>query len=171
VKKRSVIAAADWRKVIDATGQVTDPHQEEFAYLLATTGAVPQVLVQCERTAWVPRTPLESTRITLDEAIVGYPWRGDFFDLDPRHATPIDGEDAHARAGRQAILELKFTDGAPGWMRDLVQRFGLARTTYSKFCAAMRVLDPATLAPLALRIPLARAERRADPDEWAVFPS
>jgi VTC domain len=170
VKKRAVIAAADWAKVISPTGPVTDPHLEEFAYLLAVTGAAPQVIVACLRTAWVPRISVDSARVTLDEAIVGYPWRGAFFDLDPRWATAIDGADAHPGTGRQALLELKFTGGAPGWMRDLVQRFGLTRTAYSKFCAAMRVLDPLAASPLLTRTPLARAERRAEPTELASFP-
>lgn len=170
VKKRAVIAAADWSKVIEPTGPVPDPQQHEFAYLLAVTGAVPQTVVACERTAWVPRTTLDSSRVTIDENIVAYPWRGAFFDLDGRHATPIDGEDEHAGEGRQAVLELKFTGGAPGWMQGLVQRFGLYRTAYSKFCAAMRAIDPHAHAWLNTHSALARAERDVYPDELAAFP-
>jgi VTC domain len=170
VKKRAVIAAADWAKVIEPTGTVADPEQHEFAYLLAVTRAVPQTIVSCERTAWVPPTTLETTRITLDENIVAYPWRGAFFDLDPRRATPIDGEDEHAGDGRQAILELKFTGAAPAWMQDLVQRFGLYRTAYSKFCAATRAMDPMAQAWLNSRTALSRDERDEFTDELAAFP-
>jgi VTC domain len=169
VKKRAVIAAADWTRVIEPTGPIADPQLNEFAYLLAVTGARPQTVVSCDRTAWVPRTSLESTRVTIDEAIVAYPWRGAFFDLDGRHSTPIDGEDEHAGEGRQAILELKFTGAAPGWMQGLVQRFGLYRTAYSKFCAAMRAVDPAAHHWLITHSALARAERDVYPNERGAF--
>ena len=170
LKRRAVIAAADWAKVIEPTGTVTDPDLEPFAYLLAVTRAVPQVIVCCERSAWVPRIAQDSARVTLDEDIVASEYRGRFFELEPAHQLPIDGEDAHGGEGRMAMLELKCTGGVPGWMRDLVRRFDLQRTAYSKFCAAMRLLDPLAQTQALLRLPVAPAERDLTINELAVRP-
>jgi hypothetical protein len=148
---------------------VTDPLLEEFAYLVAVNGVVPQLIVSCDRTAWMPPDLIDTARVTLDEDIVATPYRGLFFDLDPAAGIPLDGEDAHrGKRGRMSMLELKFTHAAPGWMSDLVQRFELERTNYSKFVAATRLLDPRSLEPLLLRTPLSPAERLMAPEELAL---
>jgi hypothetical protein len=176
VKTRAVIPASAWSAVIepvtgptgrvDSFGAVADPLLQDFAYRVAVTRAVPQLIVACTRSAWVPAISLDTTRVTLDEEITALPYRGAFFDLDPRHAVAIDGEDAHLGfRGRLAMLELKFTGAAPGWMSDLTRRFGLQRTNYSKFVAATRILDERALLTLLGRVPLLPDERRVGPDE------
>lgn len=171
VKTRAVIPAAAWSAVIEPSGAVTDPLLQEFAYRLAVTGAVPQLIVSCQRTAWLPSLTIDPARVTLDEDITALPFRGAFFELDRRSAMAIDGEDAHQGfRGRLAMLELKFTGSAPAWMSDLTRRFGLQRTNYSKFVAATRALDERALLPLLGRVALLPDERRVGPDELLLNP-
>jgi hypothetical protein len=166
VKTRAVIPASAWSAVIEPRGAVADPLLQDFAYRVAVTRAVPQLIVACTRSAWVPSISFDTTRVTLDEDITALPYRGAFFDLDPRQAVAIDGEDSHQGfRGRLAMLELKFTGAAPAWMSDLTRRFGLQRTNYSKFVAATRILDERALLPLLGRVPLLPDERRVGPDE------
>lgn len=142
VKKRAALAPADLPAVLAQATPLPKcadrAHLEEFSYLHSVSQAEPVVLVACNRLAYKAADPLDEARLTIDRDIVYQPWRGEFFDLDERADVPIDGEEAHGRPTRAALLELKFGERAPEWMAALVTRFGLQRTNYSKYCAAVR---------------------------------
>jgi hypothetical protein len=66
----------------------------------------------------------ESVRVTFDRHIVAAAYRG-IFGLDGL-TIPVVPED-------KVVLELKFTDRFPIWMKDLVQRFDLERISFPKY--------------------------------------
>lgn len=101
---------------------------DEFCRLRNTLQASGAVYVRYNREAWVP-DELETARVTFDRCLKGSAFNGVF-------ETP---EDAWSSAQpRGTILELKFTDRFPGWMRRLVQDFNLNRQSVPKYvsCAA-----------------------------------
>jgi hypothetical protein len=51
------------------------------------------------------------------------------------------------------ILELKCTTAVPLWMSDIVRRFNLVRTGFSKFCSTVEATLPDMRAPFEMREP------------------
>ena len=76
--------------------------------------------------------------MTFDRRICYQPARGATFDHDPDRWSPINGFEQHRQQGPHALIELKFASVPPLWMRRLVERMGLLRVSFSKYCAAMR---------------------------------
>ena len=63
-------------------------------------------------------------RVTFDRDLTGMPFTGGFDTVDgPPFAVPTGG----------VILELKFTDQFPGWLRRMVQMFALNRCSVAKY--------------------------------------
>ena len=109
-------------------------------YLRAMTyNAAPFVLTQYRRKAWFG-TMEDYARVTLD---IGMRWReeeGFDFSVDPRDMRPSDLPDRFD-PGCNAVLELKCSQQQiPMWMMDLIKRFGLVRSGFSKFESAGRGL-------------------------------
>ena len=100
----------------------------EFCRLRNTIQAKGAVYVRYEREAWVPDEH-NLARVTFDRALEGSAYNGSFDISDIKWASAQP---------RGTILELKFTDRFPGWMRRLVQDFGLERRSFPKYvsCAS-----------------------------------
>lgn len=96
---------------------------EEFANLSRLTSARPSLRVRYVREAY--ESPVDRVRVTFDtelqHSITTSP---NISHNGPGWArTPIDG----------VILELKFTDQFPSWVRELIDRFQLQRTSIAKY--------------------------------------
>ena len=101
-----------------------------FLELQEKLSAKPEVIVAYDREAWL--TPDgNSARLTFDRSVAGGPYNQAF--------TIQHGSDWVMPELGGVVLELKFTDRFPNWMRDMVQLFGLQRCSMAKYvkCAHM----------------------------------
>ncbi|MCB9890941.1 MAG: polyphosphate polymerase domain-containing protein [Planctomycetes bacterium] len=66
------------------------------------------------------------------------------FDRDLRYAavddldTPDDDKEWKSTGIDGVVVELKFFRGMPGWMQEIVRRFGLKRVSFSKYCLSVQ---------------------------------
>ncbi len=104
---------------------------ENFRSLYASIGAGPAVYVSYMREAYVSPNS-NQVRVTFDRQLFG-----SRFDRSQCLIPPVDGARPDI-AG--VILELKFTDRFPTWMRDLVQAFNLQRCSMPKYIDCVDVL-------------------------------
>ncbi len=102
---------------------------EEFLSLMIRTQAIPMMHVRYKRQAFnaADGSPI---RVTFDRELV----------FKPAHELefPINGQgwrDAHMK---QTILEIKFTDRYPSWIKDLIQFFQLQKQSVPKYVISVR---------------------------------
>lgn len=110
-----------------------------FVELQEKLNAKPTVIVAYDREAWL--TPDgNSARLTFDRSVAGGPYNKAF--------TVQAGSDWVMPEVGGTVLELKFTDRYPNWMRDMVQLFGLERCSMAKYvkCAHMLARRDAVVA-------------------------
>lgn len=116
---------------------------DEFVWRCITLAAEPAAVVRYEREAYISR--LESyARVTFDWKLRGRTPSG--WDVSVR---PDDGPwipvDAPRRFGLPesgVVLELKAETAVPLWMTDIVHRFGLHRSGFSKYASCLEAVDP-----------------------------
>ena len=96
-----------------------------FRHRCRMLNAQPRVYVSYLRAAYVPRDG-NLVRVTFDRKMFGYPYHPEV----GLHFCDRDGAPSHQN---EVILELKFTDRFPPWMRELTQLFGLDRTSFPKY--------------------------------------
>ena len=130
------------RRFVRQAMDTDDPNEQMRLYREArckggdNTDARGCIYVSYEREAYVS-TESNSIRVTFDRQLIGSPYQhGDHLSMPHHGASPPIGN------GEKVILELKFTDRFPIWMRELVQAFNLQRTSAPKYvnCIdAMRV--------------------------------
>jgi SPX domain protein involved in polyphosphate accumulation len=92
-----------------------------FCELRDAVGAEPRIVTYFEREAWVDPQD-KHRRVTFDRASQAAPFRGS-----------LCMRDSTATTFPAVILELKFTDRFPIWMREMVQAFDLHRTSMAKY--------------------------------------
>jgi hypothetical protein len=92
-----------------------------FCELRDAIAAEPRLVTYFEREAWVDPHD-KQRRVTFDRASKAAPFRGSLF---PPAFT--------VTTFPAVILELKFTDRFPIWMREMVQTFDLHRTSMAKY--------------------------------------
>ena len=102
-----------------------------FCTDMMTRRFTPKVIVDYERTAFVE--PCTNIRITLDRNIsasgeLGAFLRGDYL------CHPLQGRQCH-------ILEVKFDDILPGYIRGLVHSRDFQQTTFSKYYLGRKKLE------------------------------
>lgn len=111
--------------------QTEDPLLRRFCADILTRRFTPKVIVDYERTAYVE--PIANIRITLDRNIAASPAVGDFLCGDyPRH--PLQQRQRH-------ILEVKFDDILPGYLRELVRSRSFQQTTFSKYYLGRKKIE------------------------------
>ncbi len=110
----------------------------KFRDLMETMFATPRAGVRYEREAYVS-TFEEPVRITFDRRLAALPSAG--------YAPEYWSSDAPWRLLEQfpVILEIKFTDAFPYWVRQLVWRFDLMRISLAKYVACVKTLNNAGL--------------------------
>lgn len=107
---------------------------QQFCELRHRLNASGKVIVSYVREAWVTAEN-NSVRLTFDRNLAGLPWRGQ---LTCKGLT--EGVRPEV-AG--VILELKFTDRFPDWMRTMVQGLNLQRRSMAKYVHCVEALRPA----------------------------
>jgi len=111
---------------------------ESFLYAQLSSQAQPFLLVRAFRESYCSADPREEVRMTFDRRICYQPARGASFDHDPDAWIPINGLEQHGQHGDHTLIELKFAKLPPMWMKRVIQQLGLARVSFSKYCAAVR---------------------------------
>lgn len=132
-KTAQTISLADVRSIQNNPRQRTPDHPEglteELRLLCLNRGARPLVLVDYDRTPFV--CAQGNTRITIDENLRTIPYKGDIF--APGHpAVPVMEPD-------QVILEVKFDDFLPGYLRECLADIPKAPMAVSKFAMCLNL--------------------------------
>lgn len=97
---------------------------ERFCVLMNELGAKPKSHIGYMREAWVSVQD-NSVRVTMDRSVRSEPQ----FTTAPS-TTMVDPTIVF---GNDVVLELKFTDRFPSWLRELVRAFGLVRSGGAKY--------------------------------------
>ena len=114
-----------------------------FCELRDKMQARPQVLVCYRREAWCAPED-DSVRLTFDRELEAAPY-------DPHLTFRLTRTDQWLRPPMDGVvLELKFTDRFPNWMRQMVQTFDLRRTSMPKYVTCARALLPDVQAKIRL---------------------
>ena len=97
----------------------------KFVYYLLKKGLLPILLVVYEREAYIGLAD-EKERLTIDTDVraISEPDLGDI--LNTKNFVQI--------IGHSDILELKFDDFMPQWMKNLVVEFNIQKESISKYC-------------------------------------
>jgi hypothetical protein len=127
-------------------------HLEEFIRRMRTWGAEPICVVKYAREAFVSEVD-DYGRVTFDFELCGRRAAGWHVPMHEPGWRPVDGGIRFGLPFSGVILELKCTTAVPLWMSDIVRRFGLIRTGFSKFCTVMESTVPGVREPVGLREP------------------
>lgn len=102
-----------------------------FCKLRDHAGALPQVYVVYTREAYMSPDN-DDLRITFDRQLLAYRYQPAEGLKLPRYAAqvPMGG----------VVLELKYTNTFPLWMKDMVQQLRLKRTSFPKYVYCLRTL-------------------------------
>jgi hypothetical protein len=114
----------------------------EFAHLALAAGCRPMMRVRYRREAYESRAG-DPVRVTFDTDLCHA--------LTPRHDVSLNGRGWRPSPLPETILEVKFTDRFPSWVRDLLRAFDLQRVSLPKYGLSMtRALEEGRYrAPLA----------------------
>ena len=115
--KTLISSEKDWRSL------------EDFYGLMQVLGAKPKSHVAYRREAWVSLEN-NSFRVTMDRDVRSEP----YFESVPK----IWMKDPVVVFGQDVVLELKFINRFPDWMRDLVKAFNLSRSGGAKYAGGIR---------------------------------
>ena len=107
----------------------------KFCELRDKMEARPQVLVCYNREAWCAPED-DSIRLTFDRGLEGAP-----YDAENTFRLIRSGEWVRPQV-KGVVLELKFTDRFPNWMRQMVQTFNLNRTSMAKYVTCAKATLP-----------------------------
>lgn len=103
---------------------------EELRLLCATSGLRPMVLVDYDRTPFV--CAAGNTRVTLDENLRTRPYCADLFDRNMSMMPVLEDN--------QVILEVKFDDYLPGYLRDALANIPKIPMAISKFAMCLNLI-------------------------------
>jgi len=110
---------------------------EHFCALAQMLGARPRMHVAYQREAWVdPHS--DAVRVTFDRHVLG--------EAEPTTRFRTEMTSPVRPFGNEVILELKFTNRFPNWMRDMVERFELIRCSAAKYCECVEMIGEERLA-------------------------
>lgn len=103
----------------------------EFCRLTQLIDAKPKVHVAYLREAWIhPDT--DAVRVTFDRQVRG--------EAEPTIRFRTDMMQPVEPFGKEVILEIKFTDRFPNWLREMVEAFDLERCGAAKYCECVEQL-------------------------------
>lgn len=101
---------------------------QRFVELASKIQATPQAHVCYQREAYVDPVS-DSVRVTLDRHV--------FTEVRTEANFTTTMVDPSRPFGNRVILELKFTDRFPDWLRHMVERFGLMQCGAAKYCEGL----------------------------------
>lgn len=118
----------------DCFWKTKEPVLKEFCALMMTRGGAPKAVIDYERTAFVD--PVTNIRITIDRNITtSYDYSafltGDFIHF------PFQNNQIN-------ILEVKFDEFFPGWLRKMIESLHFQQTTFSKYYLGRKRLESIT---------------------------
>jgi hypothetical protein len=132
-KQRSMVRRASLASLLDGrlptTADLHEPEQAQyealhrFCELRRSLGATPKTHVGYHREAWLSAD--NSVRVTLDRGVRTGP------DPTARLSTELAG--LTPVFGKRVVLEIKFTDRYPLWLKDLVRAFDLRQGAAAKY--------------------------------------
>lgn len=141
VKTSATVKAEQWAPAAAAGLRgfydLGKPSMGEFLQLADSLHATPQMLVYYERQAF-SSTVDEYVRVTFDRSVQCQAVREWDLRGDDRAWLSLDGPGGFGETASTYILEVKFQDAPPAWLRDLVLTFGLERRGGSKYVKAMQ---------------------------------
>jgi hypothetical protein len=143
VKSRAKLGP-EWVYVLEH-GHGSGRDLETFLSHYHTSLFLPTVLVRYDREAYAS-TIDPYARLTFDRQIRYQPASQLSMQGDERAWVGIDDPISMRGPESYAVLELKFSDNAPGWMTNLVRSLELPRGAFSKYA---RAIDAMTLSPAA----------------------
>ncbi len=148
-KRRAKVRRASLMRLLDgdqpAPEDLVDPGPKDYADLARfcelhrALQARPQTRIFYRREAWLPALD-NAVRVTFDRCVGTEP--------DREARLPVGHDALRSVFGDQVILELKFTDRFPDWMRTLVRTFHLPQMSAAKYADGIDVLDASGLRPL-----------------------
>ena len=109
----------------------------EFLFLHQRYMVEPVLLVAARRLALRSIGDGGRFRMTLDRDISYQRPNGTDLTGRPGAWTPVDLIDRSGHDLMRVLFEMKFVDGAPGWLAPAIEMLGLRLTSYSKYVAAM----------------------------------
>jgi len=148
-KRRAMVAKASAINLLGGraltTADLMDPTPDQqqalglFCEKMDQVQASPNVYVNYIREAYVPRAG-NSARVTFDRELTA---------IEYRPSTTKHGNTPHEDCSRvpamsngQVVMELKFTDRFPFWMRELTHSFGLRRIPFPKYVKCVDAVSP-----------------------------
>lgn len=156
-KSRATVPAATWPTLLhDPRVLETLPAEARavagaFRHHGLSLGAEPAALVRYRREAWVSTVDTYA-RVTFDSHLEGRRpegWQVPIAD-DAARWQPVDHAGRFGLDRSGVVLELKCAVAVPAWMRDLVRLFGLERSSFSKYGAALQAVDGLRAPPVRL---------------------
>ncbi len=135
-KKTCPLSLSEYNALLTGDGsrafwETDRPLLQEFGSLMMTRCFLPKAILDYERTAFVE--PTAHIRITLDRNISAA-YDSDAFLKGSYIRFPI--QDAH-----QNILEVKFDEFLPGWLRRMIESLNIRQTTFSKYYLGRKRLE------------------------------
>lgn len=104
----------------------------EFCRLLNSIGARPSTHVRYMREAWELENS-NAVRITFDREVQSEKINDIVLNYNLKNPVLV--------FGKQVIIEIKFTNRFPLWLRELVQRFGLFRQSAAKYVDGLNKIN------------------------------
>jgi hypothetical protein len=150
VKTRAHVEKENWRGLLDPLHMRRAPEDlavthagraavTDFVSLARSHALRPIVLVRYEREPHIglinPRT-----RLTFDRSLRARPASTAVLEGGDKGYRAVDYAAMFDRPMSQVIVEMKFDGVAPLWMQDLIYRFELLRSAFSKYAVAIDVL-------------------------------
>ena len=130
------LIAGQWPEPGDLLNPAHPRHYQglqQFCELRDRIDARGRCIVSYLREAWV--TPdNNAVRVTFDRNLVSTPFDGRLICADVVHGKTVDFGGI--------VLELKFTDRFPTWMRNMVHVFNLQRCSLPKYVECLCALEP-----------------------------
>lgn len=144
VKKRRAFCKGNVQEILqqhdEGTHGVATGNKHLFMNALATYNAEPKVLTQYRRKAYFSKYD-DYARITFDKDLK-YCGESEFNVFpNPRLMTNYDHE-LQFSEGTCVVLELKCPQQVPLWFLDIIKKFDLTRTGFSKYSSSVLDLMP-----------------------------
>lgn len=150
IKRRVVVAREGWADSAVGFGEPLDGTArsrellEQFAVLLARTGAEPRLLVDYVREAYASSVD-RYARVTFDRVLRVQEQRDFGFEGEPGGWAPIDGAYTVDDLSSPVVLELKCEARMPRWMTALITNFELRFQGFSKYSNGIAVTERESL--------------------------
>jgi hypothetical protein len=139
----------DWAEILQS-GIVPDDadprsrqYLEQFIFLMQKDGCYPRILTQYRRKAYLSEIDTYA-RVTFDRDL-RYQLCDDEYNIHPDESLMCnyDLEDIYHHPEETVILELKCERQIPYWFKQLIQKFELTRTGFSKYGSSIfEILSP-----------------------------